>query len=96
LSSGWTAILFYQNVASTWHRPLCLFIQRYPSDLKASGELNLINIFAIFGILAVVFLLLGLGKWIPLSLNPALFLTVFCYGYIIVDGLDKNKKRRPK
>ncbi|MCL6259644.1 LTA synthase family protein [Aquiflexum sp. TKW24L] len=64
--------------------------------LKASGELNLFNILAIIAILAVAYLLLGLGKWIPISLNPAIYLTVLCYGYLLGIGIinSAQKERR--
>ena len=58
--------------------------------LKASGELNLFNILAILFILVFVYILLGLGKWVPMRFNLAMVLTVVCYGYLVGIGIVKN------
>lgn len=61
--------------------------------IKASGELNLLNILGIIVVLVIVYILLGLGKWIPMSLNAALFLTVVCYAYLLGTGAMKNVQK---
>jgi uncharacterized sulfatase len=61
--------------------------------LKASGELNLFNIIAILAILAIVFLVLGIGKWIPLSIRPAIYLSISCYAFLIGMGLWKDLQK---
>jgi phosphoglycerol transferase MdoB-like AlkP superfamily enzyme len=61
--------------------------------LKASGELNLINVMAILFILFLVYFLLGLGKWIPMRINSAMVLTIFCYSYLIGISIAKNAQK---
>lgn len=61
--------------------------------VKASGELNLFNILAILFVLVFVYVLLGLGKWIPLKYHTAVLLTMVCYGYLIGIGIAKNTQK---
>lgn len=61
--------------------------------VKASGELNLFNILAILFVLVFVYVLLGLGKWIPLKYHTAVLLTTVCYGYLIGIGIAKNTQK---
>jgi phosphoglycerol transferase MdoB-like AlkP superfamily enzyme len=64
--------------------------------IKASGELNLINVFGIVFILVLVYIVLGLGKWVPMGFNSAMVLTVICYAYLLGTDLMKNaQKERP-
>jgi uncharacterized sulfatase len=64
--------------------------------IKASGELNLINVLGIVFILVLVYIVLGLGKWVPMGFKSAMVLTVICYAYLLGTDLMKNEqKERP-
>lgn len=68
------------------------------STVKASGELNLVNIAAIFFLFVSVFFILSLGKYIPMTFNFSAGLTTLCYTFIITFYfLPENKlKERPE
>ncbi|MCH7415542.1 LTA synthase family protein [Belliella sp. R4-6] len=54
------------------------------ATIKASGELNFINLSAIAIIFALIFFILGLGKKLPINLKSSLILTSGCYLYLLV------------
>ncbi|MCH6199223.1 LTA synthase family protein [Aquiflexum sp. LQ15W] len=58
--------------------------------IKASGELNLLNVLGTVFILVLIYILLGLGRWMPMGFNSAMVLTVVCYAYIIGTDLMKH------
>jgi uncharacterized sulfatase len=60
------------------------------TTVKASGELNILNLAAVFLVFGGVFSLLSLGRWIPLGFNGGIVLSVLCYCYLLVFNLFPN------
>lgn len=64
------------------------------STVKASGELNILNISLIIIGLPLAYLITGFGKWLPVSFKLSKIFAITCYAYILlyfVIGYDQRK-----